>query len=298
MTTLFRGYIAASSSYVYWSENETQPDGVSLITTTRESAFGPSITFSSSLSPLFTSNLIHNFDFTQNAKNPITNITDSVGGFVINGGAGVANGRQNFLPINTIDQLSAFDFNNLDNRKFTASGNAVLPITASMTIEAIVKHNQSLSSFWHFLVGNHETGSTPSSFRVYKQGSGAIDKIRFDFADSSSTSYVCISTSSLPLSTWTHLVITREVISSSTQLVTSSIYLNGTLDAQGKYNFSNLITQNEPNQRFYIGGNQYTTDGWGGQVLFVRIYNDSLSSNQVEQMYSSSIGTWGTILET
>ena len=91
------------------------------------------------------------------------------------------------------------------------------------------------------------------------------------------------STNAVPTSTWTHVVLTY----SGTSL---KIYINGSLDST--HTAANLNIASSGN-----GGNigSYYYNGTGGQYAFkgkidqVRIFNDSLTSDEVLELYNNEI---------
>jgi len=290
----FRGFIAASGSWAFWSTGDPVPAGISFVTQVAGAAAGTTINFSSSLTPVITDGLSHAFDFTQGIARTITNVTDSVSGFVINGGSQVADGWAPLLRVSTgsiggggAPSLSQFSFKANNGRKFIASGSNSIIITGSMTVEFIAKHDLSLAATWDFLVGNYDD----ACFRIWKQGSGAPNRIRFDFDDDAGTNLATNSSSSLPLEQWFHVVCTREVTAASSVFITQSIYINGQFDAEGKYQIAGGPFSGS--QTFYVGGNGTISDNWEGDLIFVRIYTDKVfTASEVRQTYSASLGKW------
>lgn len=291
----FRGFITASGSWAYWDAGEAIPAGVSLISlVSPDITTGTSINFSSSLAPSNVSGLTYNFDFTQGIANSDTNVTDSVSGFVIDGNGGSATAWQTLLDVGTgsingggAQTLSQYAVAANNSRKFIASGSNSITMTGSFSVECLVKHNESLGSTWDWLAGNY----TDRSWAIWKRGSGAPNKVLFDFQDTGLTAYQTNSSSSLPLAEWVHIVCTREVTSASSVFITQSIYINGTLDAQGTFANASPIFQGP--ETFYLGGNGVSGDNWNGEIIFVRIYENSvLSDNDISQLYSASLGKW------
>lgn len=109
------------------------------------------------------------------------------------------------------------------------------------------------------------------------------------FFDTSLNSYASNSDSELPLSEWFHLVCTREITIAGSTFVTQSFYVDSVYDGGGTFNFADPIYSGS--QTFYIGGDA-STNPWNGEMIYLRLYNKCLTSNEVKQLYLSSLGLW------
>lgn len=300
---LFRGFVAASGSYVYWSSDDPTPGGVSFITqlVATSTEVAPQTSISSAFNPTITSGLSHDFRFTEGKLyTGLSAITDSVGGITLQGGPAVGT---SWVPAFSVS--GGFDSStqdrvisaiNIDSDSDAFTNNDALTKTGSLSVEFVAYPTVTLgSTTWDFVVGNHRTTSPRGSWEIFRQGSGAPNKILWSSWFNDGVNFSITSSNTWNINEWKHIVCTREVVSASLFHVTKSIYFNSVVQTVGSVNSSSPIyPDTDAANNFYIGRNGFSGDFFQGGILFVRIYDRVLTPTEIATAYSSSLREWQT----
>jgi len=170
-----------------------------------------------------------------------------------------------------VGQAGAFDGTD-DRITVMYDDNEVFDAQTDISISAWVYPTANDSGAYNGIVGSHQNNSPYAGWALAENRNGNLGL----WSDNSGWSNT---TQTLPLNTWTHIVVTREVAETE-----ATVYVNG---AEATTTTWQVPSDND--RPLFIGDR---ADGEGppfnGRIDDVRIYSRALSANEVQSLYDAA----------